>query len=171
MGKRILGTRAAAMLAACALLTIVGCGSNSTPVGIVVNVKYQELTKDGVPRFPVFCGVRTDVAASVDPPTRKKTPAAVPKPAATPVPVSTPVPSGGATMAATKKRYFECVDGGSSKFWEVWLDGKGVTTRWGKIGTAGQQKTKTFDSTAKAIAEYDKLLAEKTGKGYVEEPQ
>ncbi|HJZ58763.1 MAG TPA: WGR domain-containing protein, partial [Gemmataceae bacterium] len=73
-----------------------------------------------------------------------------------------------ATGSGSKKRYFECVEDGASKFWEVWIDGKDVTTRWGKIGTNGQQKTKTFASEEKAKKEYDKLLAEKTDKGYAE---
>ena len=71
-------------------------------------------------------------------------------------------------MAATPKRYFEFVDGSSNKFWEIWMDGTDVTTQWGKIGTGGQTKTKSFPDEAKAKKEYDKLLAEKTGKGYVE---
>src|SRR5262245_59582584 len=88
-----------------------------------------------------------------------------------PNPVSVPptVPTeGGSTMAATPKRYFEFVDGTSNKFWEIWMDGCDVTTQWGKIGTNGQTKTKTFADEAKAKKEYDKLLAEKTGKGYTE---
>jgi DNA ligase-1 len=76
--------------------------------------------------------------------------------------------SGGSTMAATPKRYFEFVEGSSSKFWEIWMDGCDVTTNWGKIGTGGQTKTKTFADEAKAKKEYDKLVAEKTGKGYTE---
>ena len=71
-------------------------------------------------------------------------------------------------MAATPKRYFEFVDGTSNKFWEIWMDGTDVTTNWGKIGTDGQTKTKGFPDEAKAKKEYDKLLAEKTGKGYAE---
>lgn len=135
------------------------------PVGSVVNVKYQELTKDGIPRFPVFVGLRPDARPSAAPPTRQKDPAPVPKS----VPIS--VPTGGATMAATTKRYFECVEDGASKFWEVWMDGNTVTTNWGKIGTAGQTKPKEFADDAKAKKEYDKLVAEKTGKGYVEKPR
>ena len=71
-------------------------------------------------------------------------------------------------MAATTKRYFDSTEDGSSKFWEVWMEADTVTTRWGKIGTNGQTKTKEFADGAKAKKEYDKLLAEKTGKGYVE---
>ena len=71
-------------------------------------------------------------------------------------------------MAATKKRYFESTEDGASKFWEIWMDGVTVTTRWGKIGTAGQTKPKEYADAAKAKKEYDKLLAEKTAKGYEE---
>ena len=41
-----------------------------------------------------------------------------------------------------------------------------MTVRWGKIGTAGQRKTKTFVSRDAAIREAEGLLAEKQGKGY-----
>ena len=70
--------------------------------------------------------------------------------------------------AGTGKRYFECTEDGAAKFWEVWMEGKEVTTRWGKIDTTGQQKTKEFATEVKASAEYDKLIAEKRAKGYTE---
>lgn len=65
-------------------------------------------------------------------------------------------------------RRFEFQEGTSSKFWEIDQSGNDVTTRWGRIGTAGQEKTKTFASEAKARAEYDSLIREKTSKGYKE---
>jgi DNA ligase 1 len=127
----------------------------------------------------VYVGLRPDGDPHAAPPTRKKEapapePAKAKEPTKPPVaeePVSAPVPSGGPTMATITKRYFECVEGGASKFWEVWMEGKDVTTNWGKIGTAGQTKTKNFADEAKAKKEYDKLLAEKTGKGYAEKPR
>lgn len=61
---------------------------------------------------------------------------------------------------------FEYVEGTSAKFWEIEVDGSSVTTRWGRLGTAGQEKTKAFASPAKAQAEYDGLIREKMGKGY-----
>jgi uncharacterized protein (TIGR02996 family) len=61
---------------------------------------------------------------------------------------------------------YEFKEGSSSKFWEITVEGKKVTTRWGRIGTAGQSKTKSFASPAAAQKEYDKLLGEKTRKGY-----
>ena len=65
-------------------------------------------------------------------------------------------------------RRFELVDESSNKFWEIHLDGSNVTTRWGRIGTAGQSKTLEFASLQKARAKHDALVAEKTGKGYRE---
>jgi len=70
--------------------------------------------------------------------------------------------------ASTGKRYFEFVEGTSSKFWEVSVSGNDMTTRWGRIGTDGQSKTKTLTDAAKAQAEADKLIEEKTAKGYEE---
>ncbi|MDB5313279.1 MAG: ligase [Gemmataceae bacterium] len=132
--------------------------ANPPAVGAVISFRYQELSDAGIPRFPSYIGLRTDGAAVVPPP-------APPGPVAPPakLAVAAPRPAGGPA-----KRSFECTEDGTAKFWEVWMDGKDVTTRWGKIGAAGQQKTKTFATAEKAKAEYDKLIAEKTGKGYVE---
>lgn len=87
--------------------------------------------------------------------TKKAAPAA---PAAPPAPVA--VEPGF--------RRFEFVEGGSSKFWEVKVEDSEQTIRFGKIGTAGQEKVKEFDSGGEAKADTKKLIAEKTGKGYVE---
>lgn len=65
-------------------------------------------------------------------------------------------------------RQFELVEGSSSKFWEVELDGLNLTVRFGRIGTAGQTKTKTFSDAMAARKEHDKLLKEKVAKGYAE---
>lgn len=59
--------------------------------------------------------------------------------------------------------------GTSSKFWEIELDGAEYTVWWGRIGTAGQSKTKTFPTEEKAAAAAEKLIAEKRGKGYVDD--
>jgi DNA ligase-1 len=65
-------------------------------------------------------------------------------------------------------RYFELVEGNSSKFWEVRIEGALLTTRYGRIGTSGQSSTKSFASDVLARKEHDKLVAEKCKKGYVE---
>ncbi len=66
------------------------------------------------------------------------------------------------------KRYFEFSEGTSNKFWEVWVEGSNVLTRYGKIGATGQTTTKDMGSPAAAQQLHDKLVKEKTGKGYQE---
>lgn len=63
---------------------------------------------------------------------------------------------------------FELVEGKSSKYWEITLKGKSFTVRFGKIGTDGQQQRKDFASAQDAKSEYEKLIAQKLKKGYVE---
>lgn len=72
-----------------------------------------------------------------------------------------------ATSKSSKIRY-ELSDGKSNKFWEIARSGTSVTTTWGRIGTGGQSKTKTFKDDTAAQAEYDRLVKEKTSKGYEE---
>ena len=62
---------------------------------------------------------------------------------------------------------YEFTDDKSSKFWEITTDGETVHTQWGRIGTAGQSKEKSFDSAAAATAAADKQIQSKTKKGYV----
>ena len=66
------------------------------------------------------------------------------------------------------KRYFEFSDDKSSKFWEIAQNGSDVTVRFGRIGTSGQTKTKSFDDVDAATKHAEKLVEEKTGKGYKE---
>src|SRR5690242_1479242 len=61
---------------------------------------------------------------------------------------------------------YEFSEGSSNKFWEINLSGKSFTTTYGKIGTSGQTTIKTWKSEAEAKKEYDKIVAEKTKKGY-----
>ena len=65
-------------------------------------------------------------------------------------------------------RRFEFKDGKSNKFWEVQVQGKTLQVNFGRIGTEGQSKTKAFTNPQQATAEMEKLIREKTGKGYVE---
>ncbi|NUA29992.1 WGR domain-containing protein [Cupriavidus basilensis] len=65
-------------------------------------------------------------------------------------------------------RRFEFRSDSASKFWEVEQDDARLNLRWGKIGTHGQSQSKPFADAAKAAAAMTKLIAEKTGKGYVE---
>ncbi|SDH41245.1 leucine-rich repeat domain-containing protein [Chitinophaga filiformis] len=65
-------------------------------------------------------------------------------------------------------QYFELQEGTSSKFWEISLNANSITTRYGKIGTPGKTTQEDFQDSVKAQQEYDKLVKEKTGKGYQE---
>src|SRR5262249_34035745 len=66
------------------------------------------------------------------------------------------------------RREFTFSEGTSNKFWAIELDGKSHTVTFGRIGTAGQTQTKDFSSEAEAKKSYEKLIAEKTKKGYEE---
>ena len=66
------------------------------------------------------------------------------------------------------KRYFEFSEGSSNKFWEVWCVGAELFTRYGKIGSDGQMIFKKLGSPAVAKQQLDKLVGEKTKKGYAE---
>ena len=65
-------------------------------------------------------------------------------------------------------RRFEFSDSTSNKFWEVDVKGNTLNINFGKIGTKGQSKPKDFATPEKAKTEMEKLIKEKTGKGYVE---
>jgi predicted DNA-binding WGR domain protein len=124
------------------------------PIGSTITYRYQELTERGVPRFPSFVRMRADVPQpkAVTPnASRSKTVQAKPK------------PSGSAM-----KRYFEFIEGNSSKFWEIAQSDKTVTVRFGRIGTNGQTQTKEFADADAATKHVEKLIKEKTGKGYKE---
>ncbi len=118
-------------------------------IGEAITLKYQELTEAGVPRFPVFVRVRTDVAAPTQPISKGR------------FMMST-------TNSAAKTRRFEFVQGSSCKFWEVSCGENEVLIRFGRISTSGQQIRKPFSDAVAAQKHADQLIRLKTGKGYVE---
>jgi predicted DNA-binding WGR domain protein len=65
-------------------------------------------------------------------------------------------------------REFTFQEGASDKFWKITLDGKATTVNFGRRGTSGQVQTKEYASVDEAKKTYDKLISEKTKKGYVE---
>lgn len=65
-------------------------------------------------------------------------------------------------------RRFEFVEGTSAKFWEASVEGSVFTVVYGRLGTAGQRKDKSFPSEDAAQKEYDKKVAEKLREGYHE---
>lgn len=208
---------------------------NPPPIGSIVTFRYQELSDRGVPRFPSFVRLRTDMDSLSDSPIPKTPVTAssgalklpdMPERSADPLMVSEEsleraveaamktqealikeavgnvksTPSAASKNAApaakssnvvdfaaarqkkmnfapeeevplrdsSKLRYFEFVEGNSSKFWAIWMNDVDVTTRYGRIGSDGQEKTKSFKDVAAASKYYDEIIEEKLGKGYEE---
>jgi DNA ligase-1 len=129
---------------------------NPPSIGATVTFRYQELSDAGVPRFPSWVGVRLDAAA-------KEAKVVITTKSATPPPVVIASPS-----AETKPRYFEYSEGTSNKFWEVSRSGNTMTTRWGRIGAAGQSKTKTYADEQAAVNAVADIIDEKIDEGYIE---
>ncbi|MDF9823831.1 putative DNA-binding WGR domain protein [Breznakia sp. PF5-3] len=68
--------------------------------------------------------------------------------------------------------YLEFKEEGSNKFWKLELEENSYTLTYGKIGSAGTSKVKTFESAEKAEKDAMKLVAAKRKKGYVDaEPE
>lgn len=174
---------------------------NPPAVGAIISFRYQELTDAGVPRFPSFLRVRTDIdslgtdslpkpasaakavaaAAAVRPAVPVQQPVAAR--AAAVQSIGTVVKAGAASSVASPSaappasqsvgtasgvRYFEYVDDKSSKFWSINVVGSSVTVTFGRIGTQGQAKTKSFPSAGAAAKFASDLVDEKVGKGYEE---
>lgn len=76
--------------------------------------------------------------------------------------------SANAATTSSGRREFHFISGSSGKFWAIESKGTSFDVTYGKVGTDGRTQTKEFASAEKAQAAYDKLVEEKTGKGYVE---
>ena len=61
---------------------------------------------------------------------------------------------------------FEFDDGTSRKFWQITAAANQMTVRFGRIGANGQTQTKAFADAGAAQKERDRLIKEKTSKGY-----
>ena len=66
------------------------------------------------------------------------------------------------------KRVFIFQDFKSQKFWSIDVVDTEVTVVYGKLGTTGQTQSKQYSSGEEANKAAEKLIAEKTKKGYVE---
>ncbi|MBS0204974.1 MAG: DNA ligase [Planctomycetes bacterium] len=136
-------------------------------VGSTITFRYQELSDGGVPRFPSYVGLRKDepiasAATAPKPAAKKAATPARPKP-------NTAVPAIPSSPAKSESsRYFEYHDEKSDKYWEITVCDLDVTVRYGKVGTNGQSQVKSFPNTTAVEKHTNKLIEEKTAKGYVE---
>ncbi|MES2900382.1 MAG: AAA domain-containing protein [Pseudomonadota bacterium] len=71
------------------------------------------------------------------------------------------------TDAPTRSLRFE--QGSSRKFWRAGAHGNELRVTYGRIGSAGQNNIKQFESAERAVRELNKLVEEKLRKGYVDE--
>src|SRR5262245_4811810 len=62
------------------------------------------------------------------------------------------------------------VQGRVKKFWKIKLSGKSVTEQFGRVGSAGEQRTQDFPSREAAKAAYDKLIQKKQIQGWFDKP-
>lgn len=64
------------------------------------------------------------------------------------------------------KKKFIYKDEHSHKFWDIEINLTSLTVIFGKYGTTGQAQTKLFTTVVACIKAAEKLIAEKTKKGY-----
>ena len=66
------------------------------------------------------------------------------------------------------RRELVFMDSSSHKFWRIELSGDSHTVTYGRMGSDGQTKTKSFADADAARKDYDKLINAKLKKGYVD---
>jgi predicted DNA-binding WGR domain protein len=85
-------------------------------------------------------------------------------------PIANAPPPADTTAADNSTRRFVFTGGNSNKFWEIAIAGAQHTVRFGRIGSKGQSVTKTFENTASARRDCERLIRSKKAKGYREIP-
>ena len=65
-------------------------------------------------------------------------------------------------------RRFEFSEGTSNKFWQIRDEGTSYRVRYGRIGSDGQESVKEFGTAEECAAAVEKIVRQKTAKGYVE---
>jgi DNA ligase 1 len=186
------------------------------PVGSVVTFRYQELTDDGIPRFPSWVGVRIDAewppksevrrvshdsgqgkgrasrtaaaklvedkaaaaaAAASAVKAEEKAGKAAAKPAAAkpaaaepagakPAAAAPPAPSAAASSAAAAAAASISLVHPEGKFWQIEVQGTTHITRFGKVGTPGQNRISELGSAEAAKADAEKRAQQKRREGY-----
>jgi DNA ligase-1 len=129
-------------------------------IGAVITFRYQELSKDGVPRFPSYVGERIDVKLPAKPAAAAAKPAAAPRPTAAAKPAA--APNGNYKI--------ELVHAAENKFWTIEVRGGTHYTTYGKIGSAGQTRLVDLGSASAARTDADKRAQQKRKEGYTAAP-
>lgn len=66
------------------------------------------------------------------------------------------------------KKHLKYIDGSSDKFWQIEVLNNSYTVTYGRNGTSGISQAKTFDDADQCLKAAEKLVSEKTKKGYSE---
>jgi DNA ligase-1 len=158
-------------------------------IGSLITFRYQELSNDGVPRFPSYVGERIDadkpstkaqvaVPAKIAKGTVDDKPKKVAKPTPPPPPADdepenaeddqAPEESGGSFKEKLGDVSFSCklVNQGEGKFWEIEVRGKQHITRFGKIGSQGQMRLTEIGSATACKTDAEKRAMQKRKEGY-----
>jgi predicted DNA-binding WGR domain protein len=129
-------------------------------IAVISEEALEQLIAQGPEAQTLQKGEAPVKAASAPAPAKKK---------ATPAKQEKPVSEHQAsTTSDSVFRRFEFADEKSSKFWSIRLSGMEVEVKYGRIGSEGQSQNKTFETLEAAHKHAEKLIAEKTGKGYHE---
>ncbi|CAN5719469.1 hypothetical protein BH11MYX1_BH11MYX1_48210 [soil metagenome] len=145
-------------------------------IGAVITFRYQELSNDGVPRFPSYVGERVDVEepASIANDARSA-PAAtkLAKPAKAKLePEPEPEQAVADDEPAVEEDRGEAdykvrlVHAEENKFWEVEVRGSMYYTRFGKLSSPGQTRITELGSKTAARSDAEKRAANKRREGY-----
>jgi predicted DNA-binding WGR domain protein/DNA polymerase III delta prime subunit len=70
-----------------------------------------------------------------------------------------------------RPRYFELIGGSSKKFWEITFSGERFSVRFGRIGTSGQERVKSYADRDAAQQAAERMISQKIAKGYEEKPR
>jgi len=151
------------------------------PIGSIVTYRYQELSTDGVPRFPSYVGVRHDVAWPPPAPSPggpgtsvAASPAspASPTPAAPPAPPrptpTAPAPTAVAADPAIGPDRPRRIFARGDARWSIELDGRAVRLRVEEPGAPVEITSRHSASQAAAWRDAERLIADRLGHGYVE---
>lgn len=149
-------------------------------VALILSKDWFENPDDVLARIEKMLSEKND-SESVPPPEATPEPAVetkpgplaatlAPSPPLTTAPIDQPSPVTAAPVTPTPAftRRLEFIAGASRKFWNITVSGNSFSVRFGRIGTAGQEQTKTFASEAQARIEAENLVSEKLRKGYAE---
>jgi len=129
-------------------------------IGAVVTFRYQELSADGVPRFPSYVGERIDVELPAPRRAVSAPPPAVSRPGS---PEAAAEGLAGSPPADWAVR-LEHPDEG--KFWEIEVRGGQQLTRFGKLGSPGQTRLTELGSASDARSDAENRAMHKRKAGY-----